>query len=404
MRILWLHTSLPYPPDSGGKQDTFFMMREFSRLGHKITSGIIFHGDTPPEIPGGFSELITTSFFLPGNQGKLHKRLFASLSDDVPFKFRKYYSKAAVSKLVEFLKIHSGFDCIIVDHLHLAPLILDSKSVVSKNGIKIPPIILRTPNVESTIVKKYSERVDNPLVKAFAGNEAEKMKEYESRILSEFALVASISPVDADKFTKMTGGNVNIVTVTGGADIDNLQPPDTDPIDGEVVYVGAFDWQPNVDAAVWLINEVWPLVLKNYPGAHCTLVGKNPPPYLEKLASDSVTLTGFVPSVIDFINPAACGVVPLWVGSGMRFKILEAFALGKAVVSTTLGAEGIEITDGSDILIRDDPESFAEGIAAVLRDENLRRKLGKNARILVENKYAWNKVAEGFIDEILKLL
>lgn len=379
-------------------------MREFLRAGHDITSGIVYHGGAPPEIPDGFSELIKSNFFLPGNPGALHARLFASLTDDVPFKFRKYHSKDGVAKLTSVLESETEFDCIIVDHLHLAPLALDLKAEMKKRGIQIPPVILRTPNVESTIVKKYSERVDNPMVKAFAGNEAVKMKNYESKVLSEFDMVASISPVDTEEFKKMAGVDANIITVTAGVDIDELKPSETDPLLGEVVYVGAFDWQPNVDGAAWLIEKVWPAVLSGFPDAHCTLVGKKPPPYLEKLASESIELTGFVDSVTGYINNASCCVVPLWVGSGMRFKILEAFALGKAVVSTSLGAEGIEISDGSDILIRDDPESFAEGILSVLRDGDFRKELGRNARKLVEEKYSWKKVAAGFNDEILNLL
>lgn len=404
MRILWLHTVLPYPPDSGGKQDTYYMMREFHRLGHAIVSGIIYHGDHPDEVPDGFSDIVESVFFLPGNPGKLPARLFASLADNVPFKFRKYYSRDAVAKLSDHLKYQTGHDCIILDHLHLAPLVLEVKSSLASKGIKVPPLILRTPNVESTIVKKYAERVNNPMVKAFAGMEADKMRSYESNVLSEFNLVASISDVDRETFTKLTVGKANFATVTAGVDIDELRPSDNEPVPGEVVFVGVFDWQPNVDGAAWLINKVWPNVLKEYPDAHCTLVGRKPPPYLEKLASDSVTLTGFVDSVTEYIINASCCVVPLWIGSGMRLKILEAFALGKAVVSTSLGAEGIEITDRRDILIRDDPESFADGIVAVLRNENLRRELGTNARTLVEEKYAWKKVAAGFIDEIVKLL
>jgi glycosyltransferase involved in cell wall biosynthesis len=404
MRILWLLPVLPYPPDTGGKQDPYYMMREFHAQGHDITSGIIYHGDAPPAIPDEFSSLITSNFFLPGNPGKLPSRLFASLADNVPFKFRKYHSKIAVDRLVELFESEPPYDCVIVDHLHLAQLALDVKSAVLKNKTTVPPLVLRTPNVESTIVKKYAERVDNPMIKAFAGNEAIKMKTYESNVFSEFDLVAAISDMDRKAFEKMSEKPANFITVTAGVDVDELRPSKINPVEGEVVFVGSFDWQPNVDGATWLINEVWPKVIEKFPAAHFTLVGKKPPPYLEKLASDTVEATGYVDSVTEYINRATCCVVPLWIGSGMRLKILEAFALGKAVVSTSLGAEGIEYLEGEDILIRDDAGSFADGILDVLGNAELRQELGRNARVVAERKYSWKIVASGFRDEIQKLI
>ncbi len=404
MRILWLLTLLPYPPDTGGKQDSFFMLREFADAGDEITCGVVYQGAEPPDVPEGFARLVKEVVFLPGNPKALHSRLLGSLGDDVPFKFRKYHSREASDILASLLEKENGFDFLLIDHLHLAPLMLEVREHLRKKGVSVPPLVLRSPNVESTIVTKYAERVENPLVKAFAQRESRKVKAYEAGVLAEFDLVAAISPVDKATFEGISDRPANIISVTAGVEVDKLRPSDEPPVDGEVVFVGTFDWQPNVDGALWLANEVWPKVAEAYPKAHLSLVGRKPPPLIENLAGDSIAVTGEVESVEEYVARAGCCVVPLWIGSGMRLKILEAFALGRAVVSTSLGAEGIEIEDGGNILIRDEPESFAKAVIDVLTKPELRDRLGTNARALVERRYSWKRVAGGFRNEILKLL
>jgi glycosyltransferase involved in cell wall biosynthesis len=229
------------------------------------------------------------------------------------------------------------------------------------------------------------------------------MKAYEAAAIPKFDLVAAISPVDQATLQTFSHGKAKIISVTAGIHTDTLVPSPDPPVPGEVDYVGSFDWQPNVDAAFWFVEKVWPIVVARLPNAHLSLVGKNPPPYLEKLAGPSITLTGRVDSIQDYVSKAECCVVPLWIGSGMRYKILEAFALGKAVVSTTLGAEGIEITDGRDILLRNDPESFASAVIEILENPELRDRLGSNARKLVEERYSWPDVARRFASSIESL-
>jgi len=403
MQILWLLPQLPYPPDTGGKQDPYYMMRVFAELGDDITAGIVYLKEKP-DIPPEFNELVCKTVWLPGNPQKAHGQLFSSLSDPVPFNFRKYYSEEGVGILEELMSSKPSFDAVIIDHLHLGQVALDARDNLKKKEIKTPRLILRTPNVESNIVTKYAERIDNVLVKIFAKKEAEKMKPYEAKTLPEFDLVAAISPVDRDIFGEMTKEKANLISVTAGVDIENIKPSGNPPVAGEVAFVGTFDWQPNVDGALWMIDEVWGGVLRKVPDAHLYLVGRKPPPYLEKKASDSVTLTGWVESVDEYVGRASCIAVPLWIGSGMRLKILEAFAHGKAVVSTSLGAEGIEVVDGEHILIADTPGDFIDRVNEVLTDTGKRESIGKAARALAVEKYSWDKVSNELRDAILDLI
>jgi len=392
MRILWLLPVLPFPPDTGGKQDPYYMISILSSLGDQITAAPVYRQDKPPDVPAEFAALVSDTVFLPGNPKSTYLRLFESLSDTLPFKLRQYYSEKAIGIVHDLLTRTPPYDVVIADHLHLVPVALESRKLVLDSGGTPPLFVLRTPNVESIIVEKYAHRIDNPLVKTFAGREAVKMKAYETKVLGEFDLVAAISPVDADILRTMSMEPDRIVCVTAGVDVDNLRPSDEEPKRGEVVFVGSFDWHPNVDGALWMIEKVWPSVLHRIPDAHLSLVGRNPPPYLRKAEQKSIAVTGRVESVGDYIRNASAVAVPLWIGSGMRLKILEAFAHGKPVVSTSLGAEGIEANDGEHILIRDDPAEFADALVKVLKDRLLQRTLGANARALVERKYSWSKV------------
>jgi glycosyltransferase involved in cell wall biosynthesis len=367
MKILWLLPSLPYPPDSGGRQDQFYLIRDFSHAGDDIHACVIFHGENPPDVPDGFGELVSGITFVPGNPKALASQLFASLADDVPFKFRKYYSPEAV-KIITGILSSEKYDVVIVGQTHLAPVAMECRENARKSGKKIPPFILRTHNVESKIVQKYADRIDKPLIATFAKRESRKMKAYESSVLAEFDLVAAISPVDKNTFDEMSGGKAKIKVVTTGANIEELQPSEIEPVPGEVVFVGSFDWYPNVDGAIWLIQKVWPKVIEKFPSAHLTLVGRKPPKELQAMGSDTIKLTGLVDSVREYIDRASVCVVPLWIGSGMRLKILEAFALKRAVVSTTLGAEGIEYEEGKNIVIRDKAGEFADAVVALLEN------------------------------------
>jgi glycosyltransferase involved in cell wall biosynthesis len=242
--------------------------------------------------------------------------------------------------------------------------------------------------------------VDNVLVATFAKREARKMSAYEAEVLREFDLVAAISPVDQAHFQKISDGKARVICVTAGVDTEVLQFSEAEQTPGEVVFVGSFDWQPNVDGAIWLVNKVWPKVVERYPDAHLSLVGRNPSEPLKALASDTVTVTGSVPSVTEYIEKASLCAVPLWIGSGMRLKILEAFALGRAVISTSLGAEGIAYTDGQDIVISDKAEEFADEMVSLLKNPDRCRELAISARKLVEEKYSWEQVTRDFREEI----
>lgn len=201
--------------------------------------------------------------------------------------------------------------------------------------------------------------------------------------------------------------SVRTAVIPNAADIDFYQPRGTDPAsDGRtVVYFGLLSTVPNIDAVTHFVQDVWPGIAARHPDARCKIIGGRPPPSLLALAGPRVELTGFVPDLRPHLAAAAAVVVPLRLGGGTRLKIVEAMAMGKAIVSTSLGAEGIEAVPGRDILIENEPAAFADAVNRLLAEPNLAARLGAAARRVAVEKYAWSAAAqalEEFYCEILE--
>jgi glycosyltransferase involved in cell wall biosynthesis len=157
------------------------------------------------------------------------------------------------------------------------------------------------------------------------------------------------------------------------------------------------DWEPNIDAIEYFCERMWPRVRAAYPDAIFQIVGRNPHPKIQKLASDSVQVTGTVPSVADYLRAASLVIVPLRIGGGTRLKIFEAMAMGKAVISTSIGAEGLDVQSGRDLLLADDATAFADAILLLLRDAGLRRKY-EQAAVQLARQYDWSRIAAQFAE------
>jgi glycosyltransferase involved in cell wall biosynthesis len=167
-----------------------------------------------------------------------------------------------------------------------------------------------------------------------------------------------------------------------------------------VVFTGSMDWEPNIDGVEYFCREIWPLVLRRVPAARFRIVGRDPDPRVRRLACASVEVTGTVPAITDHLREAAALVVPLRMGGGTRLKIYEGMALGKATVSTSVGAEGLDVRHERDILLADDPAQFADYLVRILLDENLRRMYEASAAATAQ-RYDWSEIAKQFAAQLL---
>ena len=197
-----------------------------------------------------------------------------------------------------------------------------------------------------------------------------------------------------------------IEVVANGVDLEIWQPPDLEQeVAGRIIFTGSMDYYPNVSAVLFFAQACWPLIREQVPHAHWLIVGRNPPPEVQQLAElPGVTVTGSVPDTRPYFAEAEVAIVPLQIGSGTRLKILEALSMQKAVVSTSLGAEGLSVVHDKHLLIADDPPAFAQSVVELLQQPERRRTLGEVGRRLVEAEYSWERCGEQLLDVLDRVL
>jgi len=223
--------------------------------------------------------------------------------------------------------------------------------------------------------------------------EWKKMQALERKAVRQFDMCVTISEDDKAKFLKLFP-DARVAMVTNGVDLDYFQSQPASPEGANLVFVGSMQYTPNADAVLYFYRDILPLIRQHRPDVHFYVVGWGPPPEIMTLNDDpNVTVTGFVEDVRPYVADSVLAVVPLRFGSGVRNKILEAWAMAKAVVSTSLGAEGLAVRHGENILLADEPNQFARSVLNLLDDRQQRIRLAQAGRRLVESKYAWSEIS-----------
>ena len=316
-------------------------------------------------------------------------QFIVSLFSTVPFSVRiRSKNKQSVKEMC----LKETPDWIICDGIHRSlniPFDIKGKKILYEH------------NIESEIAGRYARLEKNVLKKAFAYLEYVKFKLLQKKIWVKFDLCIACSDLDK-KVIQNIAGKDRVITVNNGVDLEYFTPQDTPVEPNTLAYTGQIGWHPNEDALIYFVKEIIPLVKKQAPDLKLWVVGANPSAKIKDLAQkdNQIAITGFVDDVRTYIAKAAVFIVPLRIGSGTRIKILEALSMKKAVISTSVGCEGLEVRDNEHLLIRDNPIEFAQGIIDLLKDENLRLRLGQNGRRLVEDKYNWKTVFRG-IDKMI---
>jgi len=299
------------------------------------------------------------------------------------------YRDPRLHALLRRLAAAHHYDLVHLDMLHLA----DCTALFPGT-----PVVLGEHNVEAVILERRADNERRPLVRAYLRYQAARLRRYEARACQRADRVLAVSDPDARLLESMSGRD-DVVTVPNGVDTTFFTPlADRRPA-REMVFVGGFTWFPNEDAIRHFVADILPLVRQRHPDVTLTVVGKQPDtPAVRALAAQAgVRLTGQVEDIRPRVQGAAVYVVPLRIGGGTRLKILDALAMGSAIVSTRIGCEGIEVTDGQDILMADSPQDFADAVCRVLDDATLRERLGRAGRALVERRYDWRAVAQDML-------
>ena len=316
------------------------------------------------------------------------------LADGVPYGVAKYRS-AAYRVALEQLLSTGAFDAIVCDFL---------PPVVNLPQHLPCPAILFTHNVEAEIWRRHAENASNPLSRFLMTQQWRRMLRFEQDALARFDLVLAVSDADRQTFNRLYAGALKTPAhvVQTGVDTTYFAPmTDRPERRAHLVFTGSMDWLPNEDGMLYFVRDILPRIRQVEPEATLSVIGRAPTPAVRRLASEAgIEVTGRVDDVRPHIADGAVYVVPLRIGGGTRLKIFEAMAMGKAVVSTTVGAEGLPVTTGQNVVIADEPARFAQAVVHLIRDAESRRRIASEARRLVVDRYDWSAVAGDFEDAL----
>jgi glycosyltransferase involved in cell wall biosynthesis len=378
MNILILCNKSPYPPKEGGPIAMNTIIEGLINAGHKVKVLAINsnkYGVAVKDIPEDYrrkTQIETVYINLAIKPVAAFLNLFSGKSYHV----ERFISKAFEEKLIEILQ-NNRFDIVQLETLYISPYIATIRKYSKAR------IILRSHNIEHLIWKRVAEITQNPLKSWYLHYLSRTLKNYELGALNWYDGIATITKKDGDYFLNH-GCKIPVIDIPFGINLENFK--ETPGIIAEfpsLFHIGAMNWMPNQEGIKWFVEKVWPMVNHEFPNLKCYLAGREMPDWLTNLKTDNLIVVGEVDDAFEFIYSKAIEIVPLFSGSGIRIKIIEAMAAEKAVISTSIGAEGINIENGKNILVADTPVEFFECIKKCVGDEHFCRELGQNARQLV---------------------
>jgi len=400
MNLLWANAGLLLPLDKGGKLRTWHLLRQLARR-HDITYVSFADAAATADDIAGMREVAANVVTIPRSEaakGTVGFYLDAAryLVDPAPYAVAKYRS-SAYRRAIEHLMRTQQFDAIVCDFLVPA--------VNLPNGLPCPAILF-THNVESEIWRRHVENARNAIARRLLTTQWDRMLRFERAALARFDLVLAVSDADRQTFGRLypaaLAGPVHVVQT--GVETSYFAPMNLVAKRAHLVFTGSMDWLPNEDGMQYFVGDILPRIRQLEPDATLSIIGRAPTPAVRRLANDpSVRVTGSVEDVRPHVAEGSVYVVPLRIGGGTRLKIFEAMAMGKAVVSTTVGAEGLPVTPGQDIVIADEPQKFAEEVVRLIRHDEARRQLEKEARRLVVERYDWSAVAHDFEEALMRI-
>ena len=395
MKILFLSPTVPFPLTDGGRIRVFNLLKQITTK----NSATLLALETQPTDAEGVAQLqqLGIQVHLIPNAPTLPPLSFSTLLKAFlrrqPITVARYDLPAYRQKLRELVATGT-FDLVHYEMFHTAQFHTETRL----------PGVLSQQNVDSAIWRRLCDETVNPFYKVAYWTQQLAFQRYERVLSPKFDAVTCTSDIDAAVFQRHCSEDV-IEIIPNGVDVTHYQPDFSAEASAHLIYIGSMDWYPNEDAVSFFADEVLPRIQENVPDVRFSIVGGNPSARVQKLAErEGVVVTGRVPEIKPYFAEATVFVVPLRIGSGTRLKILEALAMGKAIVSTSVGAEGLDLKDGEEIFIADEPTVFADAVTRLLTDAPLRRRVGENGRTRVEQDYDWRSIGEKLHQLYTKIL
>lgn len=382
LHVLFVGLTDPFPPTNGQRLRDWFLLKALAREGHVVS--LICFADSPPtgETVTTLREVCATVETVPAPQShpsflsSYSARLKAAMSS-MPYGAWRFRS-AAMSKAITRHLCRESAHVVICDDIYTI-----------HNIPPCPvPVLLNKHDITHVILGRYLRRQQNPFVKVYGWTEYGKLKRWELAACRTAAGIIACSELDRKILEDYCPG-LRVAVAPNIIDTDDYSVSDQD--DGRTaLYVGAMDWYPNQDAVEFFVRRILPSLRRSVPGVRFVVAGRNPADSFRRKFDDApdIVFTGTVADIRTEIAKATVCVVPLRIGSGTRLKILEAAAMGKAVVSTTLGAEGLDFVPNEEIVVADEPTDFARVVADLFGDAARRRALGAAARARVQARYS----------------
>ena len=389
MRILWVKVGGLWPLTSGGRLRSFHLISELAAR-HQMTV-LTSHGEPDDHEALRRALPSCTIVSVPHQVSKQGTREFAgavarSWLSPLPADLWRWCVPALRAEATRRL-VSSATDLCVADFLYAIPNVPTPGAV---------PIVLFEHNVEYMIWKRLRDTAPSTWRRTLLEVEWRKMRRYEARACVRTAGVITVSELDRRLLAAAAPG-ARLTSIPTGVDTIYFAPNGTAEHPGRLVFTGSMDWYPNEDAILYFVDAILPDIRREVPHVSLEVVGRNPSDRLQAAASSvGVHVTGIVEDVRPHVRAAEVYIVPLRVGGGTRLKIFEAMAMRKAVVSTTVGAEGLPLRPGQHFLQADKPAEFAQAVVALLRDRARREDLAQAGRRLVEERFSWSQVAREF--------
>lgn len=396
MKVLWISHLLPYPPRGGVLQRSYNLLKELSK-GNEIyliafnQKALMPTSDQIREAVDKLKEICCNVDVLPlfSDKNKLNKLflILISLFTQKPYTVNWNRSRL-LAKMVNESVSHFKPEAIHYDTIGLAEYFQEKKSIVQ---------FLNHHNIESAMMFRRAKKVTNIFKKLYFYQEAWKLSGYEKKVINKFCCNFTVSEED-EATLKRINPTCRTSVIANGVDTSYFYN-DSKRIPSEtLIFAGGMRWYPNKDAMLFFTKDIWPLIKKQKPHIKMVLIGKYPPRSLIEISQsdENFIIKGFVEDVRPYFAESMVYVCPIRDGGGTRLKILDALSFGIPIVATSVGAEGIKVTHGKNILIADEPEDFAAQVVKLIDDGKLRGTLSREGRLLAEGVYSWSIIGKKF--------
>ena len=383
-KILFVTCRIPYPLDDGWKIRCFHLMKSFTEHGWVVDLLTFLPSGMDDTSVGGLARICREIYTAPRQKSYAPSDLLQGLLTSIPFPVLNYTTPKMSKLASEVVRQKNHYDLIQIEDIMMC------NNLVDTSGEKI---VLDMHNVQSELMRRYALTERNFFRKKYAQVTAEKLVRYEKRLGSTFKMIFVCSEEDR-QIVLRNSPTIPVDIIPNGVNSDFFSSGSQSQELDRIVFIGDLGYHANRVGVRFLVEDIFPRVRQRCPSVQLVIVGKNPSLQISAYADDSVIVTGMVVDVRPFLESAKVVVVPLLSGGGTRLKILEAMAMGKAVVSTSIGCEGIPAQHGKHIILADTSESFAEEVCKLCNDEGRRFTLGEDARSFVKAGFDWNAIGD----------